>query len=439
MSDWRTVALKDVTVDVKSWDPSPEPEFTYVDISSIDNERCAIVDAKRLPGVKAPSRARRPIRDGDVLFSNVRTYLRNVAQVQDIQTPAVASTGFTLLRPTSELDSRFLFHLARSDFFIDRVTPEQTGTQYPATSDRVVRGLEIALPHIVEQRFIANVVDRLESTRRSADSHIDAARRAVDRLRQAVLTAACSGRLTADWRNSSNPGTAASCLLTTDRRSRVMPADGWISDIPDTWKVVSLDQLTSLITSGSRGWAKYYADEGALFIRAQNINKDWLDLTDMAHVQPPHKAEGERTRVQIDDLLVTITGANVTKSARVNQKIDDAYVNQHVALARPLVPEMSQYLHLWLISPAHGRAKLENDAYGAGKPGLNLHNLRSTPVGLPPLSEQVEIVRRVYQILSLADALAARIDAASKCVARSSQAVLAKAFRGELITPGAAT
>jgi type I restriction enzyme S subunit len=84
----------------------------------------------------------------------------------------------------------------------------------------------------------------------------------------------------------------------------------------------SLDQLSEFITSGSRSWANYYVSSGAIFIRSQNINRDWLDMTDIAFVDPPPSSEGARTRVRMDDLLLTITGANVGKTARVTVDVD---------------------------------------------------------------------------------------------------------------------
>ena len=211
------------------------------------------------------------------------------------------------------------------------------------------------------------------------------------------------------------------------------PASSSQLDVPDSWAVVSLDRITSFVTSGSRGWGKFYSEDGPLFIRAQDIKTDSLELSHIAHVRPPLGAEGERTRVQRGDLLVTITGANVTKAAFVDCDITEAYVNQHVALARPVLPRLSEYLHLWTVSQQHGRRKLLADAYGAGRPGLNLDNLRTMPVGLPPLDEQSEIVRRVDRLLESADVLCSRINNATRRIDRSSQAILAKAFGGDFV------
>ena len=253
---WPMVKLREVTVDVRSWNPANEPEFTYVDISSIDNERCEIVDPKRLAGSEAPSRARRPIQDGDVVFSNVRTYLRNVAQVEGLTPPAVASTGFTVLRPTADVESRFLYHLTRSDYFIGQVTPEQTGTHYPATSDRVVRDQRIPLPDLATQCALAALIDQLEHARESSSAHLARSRRAVDRFRQAVLVDACSGLLTADWRDSGAKSAAElvdelQAASAVRRQPVATPDASLVAELPDSWRLVTLDLLIDDIEAGT--------------------------------------------------------------------------------------------------------------------------------------------------------------------------------------------
>ena len=131
--------------------------------------------------------------------------------------------------------------------------------------------------------------------------------------------------------------------------------------------------------------------------------------------------------------MITITGANVTKSALVDLELDEAYVSQHVALVRPVEPATARYLYLWTVSPRHGRAKLSSDAYGAGKPGLNLDNIKEMTLAMPPLEEQNEIARRVEALFKLADTIEKRVEAATKRADKLTQAILAKAFRGELV------
>ena len=235
---------------------------------------------------------------------------------------------------------------------------------------------------------------------------------------------------------------------TLEEYGRYLPkSDGWkerydepqppdmegLPELPEGWVWASLDQLTCHITSGSRGWAKYYSDQGPIFIRAQDINTDELLLENVARVDLPESVEGDRARVVKDDLLVTITGANVTKTALVRQRIAEAYVSQHVGLVRPIMGRTSQYLYQWIISPVHGRRTLERNAYGAGKPGLNLTNLRELSIALPPLAEQRRIVEEVERRLSVVQVLEQSIEANLTRAERLRQAILKKAFEGRLV------
>lgn len=169
------------------------------------------------------------------------------------------------------------------------------------------------------------------------------------------------------------------------------------------------------MTSGSRGWKEYYSAKGAIFIRTQNIKTDRLILDDVAFVHLPKSAEGMRAQVLKSDIMITITGANVTKAARVEEQIPEAYVSQHIALTRPRWQEMSPWLHLCFISHGAARGTLEQLAYG-DKPGLNLNNIRDLALPIPPLAEQRRIVSKVDQLMALVDQLEAQL-AASRAIA----------------------
>jgi type I restriction enzyme S subunit len=92
-----------------------------------------------------------------------------------------------------------------------------------------------------------------------------------------------------------------------------------------------------------------------------------------------------------------------------------------------------RFLWLWLRSEKHGQGQLTENFYGETKPGLNLEQVKNIRVALPPLAEQEEIVRRVEALFALADAIEKRVAAATARVEKLTQAVLAKAFRGELV------
>ena len=179
--------------------------------------------------------------------------------------------------------------------------------------------------------------------------------------------------------------------------------------IPALWQAVRLGDVCNLITSGSRGWAEFYAKSGPKFLRAQNIRFGRLRLDDLACVNPPAKSEGARTQVQAGDLLIVITGAGVTNPALLDRDLGEAYVSQHVALVRPSNVALSRWLLLCLMAGPSGRDELVKRAYGAGKPGLNLDNIRSLNTPIPPLVEQHRIVARVDELMALCDQLEAQL------------------------------
>ena len=119
---WCAAPIADCVISVESLDPAsrPDDEFTYCDISAIDNELGKVVTPKLLKGRDAPSRARQSVRAGDVLFSTVRPGLRAIARVPDAANP-VASTGFCVLRAAQGVDGAYLYQLARSDQFLQKV------------------------------------------------------------------------------------------------------------------------------------------------------------------------------------------------------------------------------------------------------------------------------------------------------------------------------
>lgn len=311
------------------------------------------------------------------------------------------------------------------------------------------------------------IVEKLEDLLGSLDAavaELKAAQRKLAQYRQSLLKAAVEGTLTAQWRatHGTPPETGHQLLqrILQERRTRwedkqrakfaqagKTPPKGWqakypepaapetsdLPALPEGWVWASLDQLAEFVTSGSRGWAEYYSTVGAMFIRSQDINKDRLDITDAAFVNPPANSEGARTRVQRNDLLLTITGANVGKTARVEVDLDEAYVSQHVALIRLVDQDISAYLHLFLICKAGGRGQLDKMAYGAGKPGLNLQQVLSVAVPVPSLEEMSQLLATLNTQLSAAKEQDAALARALRQAAAQRRNLLKAAFAGQLV------
>ena len=374
--------------------------------------------------------------------------------------------GSTLARLTSDLaHPSYLYYFIYSNY--GYLNTHTKGVGIPHIDPIVLTEIPFLLPPLVEQTRIVEKLEELLTSLDAGVAELKAAQKKLVQYRQSLLKAAVEGALTAAWRDEQQAKnvpteTGAQLLerILQERRARweakqlakfkeqgkappkdwqkkysepVQPDATGLSELPNGWVWSTLEQLTEFITSGSRGWADYYADAGATFIRSQNINKDRLDLADIAFVNPPVTAEGARTRVQKEDLLLTITGANVGKTARVDIEIDEAFVSQHVALLRMVDSNFSAYLHVFLTTSAGGRGQLDKEAYGAGKPGLNLQQLSAVTVPLPSIHEIYELMKQVSKHLNSTTEQEFAIAASFKQSTAQRQNILKAAFSGHLV------
>lgn len=363
------------------------------------------------------------LQPGDVLVARMPDPLGRACIFPGVGQPAVTAVDVCVLRANPDR--------ARPEWLVKRINAPDfrfsmqefvRGTTRQRISRKNLGVLRLTVPAVEVQLELAGAIDRIELKSGSASGHVAAAGRAVARFRQAVLTAACSGRLTADWRET-QVGHGQ---------------DGLLQELPETWRLTTGAEAFSFVTSGSRGWAKYYAEEGPAFLRVGNLDRHRLDLdlTAVQAVSPPAGAESNRTRVQPGDLLISIT-AEVGMVGVVPPDLGEGYVNQHVAIARPHPQLSSRFLAAFVAAPGYGEAQLDALQRGATKAGLGLGDIRALRIPMPPAEEQVEIARRVDRLMSIADGLDFRIDTASGRIDRASQAVLAKVFRDELATNGA--
>lgn len=261
----------------------------------------------------------------------------------------------------------------------------------------------------------------------------------IQQLRQTILDLAVRGKLVPQ---DSKDEPASELLKRIDAKKAQLLKEGTFArqklassepkelalECPRNWQAVNFNDVCSLVTSGSRGWAGFYSESGPKFIRAQNIRFGRLRLEDLACVSLPKKAEGTRTQVSKGDLLIVITGAGVTNPAMLDHELGEAYVSQHVALIKPTATSLSRWLLLCLMAPVGARAELVERAYGAGKPGLNLDNIRLLRIPLPPLAEQQRIVAKVDELMALCDRLEAQLSTTQTQSRRFLEAILHEAL-----------
>lgn len=289
-----------------------------------------------------------------------------------------------------------------------------TNTALPSMTQEVLGRILFAIPSHATQCAIADHLDR-ETVR--IDGLITKKTRFIELLRekrQALITRAVTKGL--------------------DPKAPMKDSGvAWLGEVPAHWRVLPLKWELLFLTSGSRGWADYYADDGALFIRIGNLTRDSirLDLSDIQRVLVPRGAEGERTIVFPGDLLFSIT-AFLGSVAVVPSQMETAYVSQHVALARLLKrvlnPEWVGYVALsWV-----GKTHLESQGYGGTKIQLSLDDIANLIMLAPPMDEQLRIVDVLAQEMERIDTLIGTSERSIELLKERRSALITAAVTGQI-------
>ena len=158
--NWRWTRTREVASD--RGQEIPQTTFTYIDVTAIDKESGVVANPKVLEASEAPSRARKILRKGDVIYSCVRPYLLNVAVIEtDFNPEPIASTAFAIVNGHGLVLPRYLWIVLRSPFMVQCVEDNQRGQAYPAINDADFAVLPFPLPPLAEQHRIVAKVDEL--------------------------------------------------------------------------------------------------------------------------------------------------------------------------------------------------------------------------------------------------------------------------------------
>ena len=191
-------------------------------------------------------------------------------------------------------------------------------------------------------------------------------------------------------------------------------------------------EMATLVTSGSRGWAKYYSDKGARFVRITDLtrNKIHLQSNSIQFVSLPDGVEGTRSRLAPNDVLVSIT-ADLGCIALIPEDIDEAYINQHIALIRFHNSSQGKFM-AWYLKSDFGQKDLLKNKRGAGKSGLGLDDIKDTCV--PIVSNEIarKTIEQIESKLSICDRIEQIVDTVLQQAETMRQSILKKAFEGNL-------
>ena len=211
----------------------------------------------------------------------------------------------------------------------------------------------------------------------------------------------------------------------------------WLGEVPGHWEVMALKRHTELITSGARGWAENYSEEGEVFLRIGNLTRDAirLDLSEIQRVVVPASAETERTRALPGDLLFSIT-AYLGSVAVIPEDLEPAYVSQHIALVRlkgsRLMPEWAAYVAASVV----GKTFLETQGYGGTKIQLELADVGNLLMLVPPPEEQRSIVEFIERETSRIDELIYAATSAMQLLQERRSALISAAVTGKIDVRG---
>ena len=344
------------------------------------------------------------------------------------KTGAVGST-LMKIEPKSNLDREYLYYFLLSKYRTINSKPKGVGI--PHVEPNLLWNFEIPIPPLPEQHRIVSRIEELFSELDNGIAQLKTAKQQLKVYRQSLLKAAFEGRLTAAWRQANLKERKEELSMAAE------PEAGYGKDgkLPEGWKWVNSGKLFSFVTSGSRGWAKYYSNSGAIFIRITNLNYNTLklDLSEdkIQYVNPPLGSEGSRTKIIEGDFLFSITGD--LGMFAIAQNLENAYVNQHVCLCRPKDGFCKEYVGFWIISNSGGHFYLNKSKKGAVKAGLNLDDLKNFPVPLAPEPEQ-EIIRFELETrLTVCDKLGETINQNLQQAEALRQSILKRAFEGRLV------
>jgi type I restriction enzyme, S subunit len=378
---------------------------------------------------------------GDVLVS-VRAPIGDVNLTPE---KCCIGRGLAALRPKNGFDSLLLYYLIRH--IQHELEEVGTGSTFKGISKTNLNELEVNYPENIDtQKQLALLVDKLVNSNNEAKTKVQRAQLLISKFRQAILSAAVMGRLTEEWRKTSNTK-AAQDIIEEIREKRLLksPAkktaidkiysfqeDNDSTDLPDQWHYIALDKLCESFQYGTS--TKSAKSGRVVVLRMGNLQNGEIDWSDLAFTSDDK--EIEKYKLHPGDVLF-----NRTNSPELVGKTSIYRGEKPAIFAGYLIkinnyPELdSEYLNFFLNS---GQAKAycrQVKTDGVSQSNINAQKLSKFEIPFCSVEEQREIVKRAKVMLDVANKVEQQIDSATNKAQRLTQAILTKAFRGDLVTP----
>ncbi len=349
---------------------------------------------------------------GDVVIATSSGSLSVVGKAAQVRSEIRASFGAFcgVLRPHPQIQARYYGHFFSSAHYRSAVSDLARGVNINNLKRDHFQAIQIPIAPLAEQKRIADKLDTVLTRVDAVNTRLARVAPLLKRFRQSVLAAATSGRLTEDWRQS--------------------------QPTVDQWHATTFGAIAIDLRYGTS--KKCEAEgKGVAVLRIPNIGDDGQpDLHDLKFADFDD-TERKKLSLQKGDLLVIRSNGSVDlvgKACVVDDRAEGlVFAGYLIRLRFDKTTVVPRFAFFALTAPEQ-RQRIEITAKStSGVNNINSDELRSLPVNLPSIEEQTEIVRRVETLFALADRLEARLAQAQTAATRLTPALLAKAFRGELV------
>lgn len=379
------------------------------------------------------------IQSGDVLFNNTNSpELVGKTAHYALPEPRAFSNHMTRLRCRNEvLQPRYcalaLHHLWQLGYFQNICNNH---VSQASVSRTVLLETQIPLPPVVEQQRICSKVYELTTRIGNPIRKLSRARQLAQAIRHAILAAACSGKLTQEWRQGRKCESAKQLLRRICGNASFAPDPEDLEgadELPPSWEWVRCEALCVPSRAITYGVIKLGAtvERGVQTLRSSDVRWLHIETDHLKSISRKIADNYSRTYLRGGEIVVTVRGT-LGGVAVVPGSLKGCNISREVAVL-PVRTEVDRSFTAFAIASPRAQKWLLGETKGVAYTGVNIRDLKRLPVPVPPLVEQQEIVCRVEALFKLADTIEKRVAVAIARAEHLTQAVLAKAFRGELV------
>jgi type I restriction enzyme S subunit len=419
----------------------------YLRITDIQNDS---VDWSAVPHVTIDSDDLRRYRlaSGDIVFARSGATVGKSFLIREEHGDAVFASYLIRVRCTpSHLVPAYAAFYFQSDDYWQQIRDGATGMGQPNFNGTKLGELRVPIQPLEDQLLTVSTLNKSFARTRSAGEELARIPGLVERYKQAILAAAFRGDLTKDWRekhgSASDKADVLADIFAAHERSatnhrKTLPAlrdqidsadVAHLPPLPKSWAWVPVEALASKVTDGVHKKPDY-VDQGIPFLTVRNLTAGpGIDFAGCRNVtEKDHLEFIKRTRPERGDILITKDGTLGVVRAIRTDVVFSIFVS--LALIKPIDTNMSDYLELALSSP---QVQKQMVGVGTGLQHIHLTDLRRDLIPIAPADERSQIVLRTKSLLKRVDETLSEASRAARLLNRLEKAILAKAFRGELL------